>query len=186
MVAISQLWLPILVSSVLVFVVSSIIHMVLPYHKGDFRAVPAQDDVQEALRKFNIPPGDYMLPRATSMNDMKSPEFLEKLKKGPVAVMTVLPSGQWNMGKSLTLWFLFSLAVGGFAAYVAGRALGPGATYLSVFRFAGVTAFIAYAVGGWPQSIWYNRAWSTTIKHTFDGLVYGLVTGGAFGWLWPK
>ena len=186
MVPVMSLWLPILLSAVLVFVVSSIIHMALPYHKSDYRTVPAQDDVMDALRKFNIPPGDYMLPRAGSMKEMNEPAFCDKMKKGPVAVMTVMPNGPWAMGPALAQWFVYSVIVGVFAAYVTGRALAPGAAYLTVFRFAGATTFTCYAVGLWQQSIWYRRSWGTTAKLTFDGLAYALVTAGTFGWLWPK
>ncbi len=37
MVSLMSLWIPILVSAVIVFVLSSIIHMVLPYHRTDLR-----------------------------------------------------------------------------------------------------------------------------------------------------
>ena len=186
MVPIMSLWLPILLSAVMVFVVSSIIHMVLPYHRADVKKVPSEDAVMEALRKFNIPPGDYVIPHAGSPKGMQQPEFIEKMTKGPVALMTVVKSGRPSMGVSLAQWFLYSAAVGAIAAYVTGRALGPGARYLSVFRFAGCTAFVGYAVALWQNSIWYKRAWSTTIKNTFDGLVYALLTAGTFGWLWPE
>ena len=125
------------------------------------------------------------MPRAKSMKDMSSPEYLEKTKKGPVAMLTVAESGPPKMGKSLLLWFLFSVLVGIFAAYISGRALGPGADYLAVFRFTGATAFIAYTVGQWQESIWFNRKWSTTFKNTIDGIIYALLTAGVFGWLWP-
>jgi|SRR6266487_6983884 len=186
MVPIASLWLPILVSAVIVFIVSSIIHMVLPYHHTDFAKVPSEDQVMESLRKFNLPPGDYMLPRPDSMKGMKSPEFKEKMTRGPVAVMTVMKSGPPSMGQSLVQWFLYLLVVGVFSAYVTGRALATGAPYLTVFRFAGCTAFLCYAVALWQDSIWYKRKWSTTLKNTFDGLVYGLMTAGTFGWLWPR
>ena len=185
MVSVTELWLPILVSAVFVFIASSLIHMVLGYHKNDFRAVPDESGVADALRRFNIPPGDYCLPRASSMADMKNPAFMEKLKKGPELMMTVLPNGQWGMGAQLTQWFFFSALVSVFAAYIAGRALGPGANYLEVFRFAGCTAFVGYALGAIPPSIWYKKNWGTTLKTVFDGLVYVLLTGGTFGWLWP-
>ena len=77
------------------------------------------------------------------------------------------------------------MVVGIFAAYIAGRALGPGAEYTSVFRFAGCTAFVGYSLAHIPRSIWYSQPWSTTFKNVFDGLIYGLLTAGAFGWLWP-
>jgi hypothetical protein len=186
MVSLTSLWLPILVSAVFVFVASSIIHMALGYHKHDYRPVPDEHGVADALRKFNIPPGDYVLPRASSMADMKSPAFIEKMTKGPVVLMTVLPSGPPAMGSQLTQWFLYSVLVGVVSAYVAGRAVVPGATYLEVFRFAGCTAFLSYSFAYIPASIWYRKSWGTTLRSMFDGLIYGLLTGGTFGWLWPK
>jgi len=117
---------------------------------------------------------------------MRSPQFAEKFKKGPVMMFTVMPGGSMAMGKNLAMWFLYAVVVGIFAAYVAGRALPPGAEYLHVFRFAGVTAFIGYALALWQMSIWYRRAWLTTVKATVDGLIYALLTAGTFGWLWPR
>ncbi len=186
MVPVMSLWLPIVLSAVIVFVASSIIHMVLGYHKGDYPAVPAQDEVQEALRKFNIPPGDYLLPRASSMKEMSTPAFVEKLKKGPVMMMTVMSGSSLSMGPQFIMWFLYSVLVGAMAAYVAGRAVGPGAEYLDVFRFAGTAAFLAYSMALPQYSIWYKRSWRTTLLSMFDGLMYGLLTGGVFGWLWPR
>jgi hypothetical protein len=180
------LWLPILLSAVIVFVASSIIHMASPWHKDDYPKIPNEDKVRDLLRPLAIPPGDYMVPRPSSREEMRSPQFAEKVKQGPNLIVTVLPSGPWSMGKNLTLWFLYAVAVGIFAAYVAGRALPPGTAYLQVFRFVGVTAFIGYTVALWQMSIWYNRSWTTTIKATVDGLIYGLLTAGTFGWLWPS
>lgn len=186
MTGLVSLWLPTVVSAVIVFVVSSIIHTVLPWHKSDYPKMPNEDKAMDALRPLAIPPGDYMVPRPTSRQDMRSPEFLEKIKKGPVMVLTVMPSGAMAMGKSLVLWFLYSVVVNIFAAYVAGRALTPGAHYLQVFRFVGTTVFIGYSLALWQMSIWYRRAWTTTIKATVDGLLYALLTAGTFGWLWPR
>jgi hypothetical protein len=107
------------------------------------------------------------------------------MERGPVAFLTVIESGPPSMGKQLLQWFLYCIVVGLFAAYVAGRALAPGAEYLAVFRFAGTTAFVGYALALWQNSIWYRRAWSITLKSTFDGLVYAFLTAGVFGWLWP-
>jgi hypothetical protein len=173
-------------AAVFVFVASFIAHMVLPHHHSDYRKLPAENDVMDALRKFNIPPGDYMMPRPDGPAGMKDPAFLEKMNKGPVAIMTVIPSGPPSMASNLIQWFIYCVVVGVFAAYVAGRALGPGAHYLTVFRFAGTVAFAGYALALWQQSIWYRRAWSTTIKSNLDALVYALLTAGTFGWLWPR
>lgn len=185
MVSIVSLWLPILLSAVFIFVVSSIIHMVLKYHQNDFRKIPKEDEIMGALSKFDIPPGDYMLPCAENLEGMKKLDFIEKANKGPVAIMTVMQKGVPGMGKELVMWFLYSVVVGIFAAYIGGRALGPGADYLAVFRFVGCTAFAGYSLALIQNSIWYKRSWSSTFKSMFDGLVYALVTAGTFGWLWP-
>lgn len=187
MVGVLALWLPILVAAVLVFFGSSIIHMFLPYHRTDFAKVPDEDGVMDAMRAFNIPAGDYVIPRAGSPEAMKSEEFQEKARRGPVWFMTVLPAGDpFAMGSQLAQWFVYCIIVGFFAAYITGRAVAPGADYLSVFRFAGCTAFIGYSLAHMQRSIWYKQAWSTTLKNMFDGLVYGLLTAGSFAWLWPE
>jgi hypothetical protein len=187
MVPVMSLWLPIVLSAVVVFVASSIIHMVLPYHRADYKKLPDEDGVLSALRKFAVAPGDYVFPKPDGPKAMKSPAFLEKWSKGPVGMMTIMKSSAApSMGKPLAFWFLFCVAVGIFAAYVAGRALQPGPPYLSVFRLAGATAFVGYALGLWPNTIWYGRSWTTTLKSNVDGLIYALLTGGVFGWLWPK
>jgi len=186
MTSIIALWLPILLSAVIVFVVSSIIHMLLSYHNTDFSKLADEDAVMDALRPFNIPPGDYVLPCACNTKNMGSPEFIEKLKKGPVAFITVMPSGQFSMTGSLIQWFLYSILISIFAAYVAGHALEAGAHYLAVFRYVGALAFAGYGLGLLQNSIWYKRSWSATLKSVFDALIYAMVTAGTFGWLWPR
>jgi hypothetical protein len=186
MVGILALWLPILLSAVIVFVVSSIIHMASPWHKSDYPRMPNEDQVRSALRPLAIPPGDYMIPRPASRADLRSPEFAEKVNQGPNIIVTVLPNGPWSMKRNLIQWFVYALVVSVFAAYVAGRALPPGSPYLAAFRFVGATAFIGYSVALWQMSIWYRRSWSITVKATIDGLIYGLLTAGTFGWLWPR
>jgi hypothetical protein len=185
MVSVWSLCLPVLLSAVFVFVASSIIHMVLKYHNNDLMKVEREDEVRAALRAFNIPPGDYCIPRPGSMEAMKSPEYQEKLKEGPVVLMTVMPNGPSTMGTSLLLWFLFSLLVSGFTAYVTGHALPRGAGYRGVFRIAGCVSFAGYALALIPNSIWYKRSWGTTLRSMLDGLIYGALTAGTFGWLWP-
>jgi len=186
MVSIVALWLPILLSGVFVFIVSSAIHMALGYHANDYRKFPNEDGVLDALRKLNIPPGQYMGPRPDSMNEMKSTEFKEKAKKGPNAILVLWSTRSVGMGPELAQWFMYGIVVSIFAAYIAGRALTSGAPYLSVFRFVGATAFMCYAVGGWQDTIWYKRPVSVSLKNTFDALLYALVTAGTFGWLWPR
>ena len=186
MTALAALWLPILLSAVFVFIVSSIIHMTPLWHKNDFPAMANQERVSVALRSLAIPPGDYYLPRPKDMKEMRTPEFKEKFKAGPVVFMTVLAKPSMSMGRPLTLWFIYILVTNFLVAYVASRALAPGADRQMVSWVVGMTAFLGYASAVWPYSIWYGRALSNTIKSTIDGLIFAAVTAGTFVWLWPR
>jgi hypothetical protein len=186
MTTLASLWLPILLSAVFVFIASSLVHMVLPWHKNDYPAMSNEDAVLDALRPLNIPPGDYFIPRPRSREQMKDPAFLERVNRGPVVLFTVMPSGMMGMGKTFVQWFIYVLVISVFSAYVAGRALPPASPFAQALRFAGVAAFLSYTLALWPMSIWYRRSWSITIKQTVDGLLYAIVTGVTFGWLWPR
>ena len=185
MVSIAGLWLPIVVSAVFVFIASAIIHMFLGYHKRDYAKLPGEDKIAAAMRDEGVASGYYAVPHCTDTKEMSSPEMLEKYNQGPVGLFTVGPSGPPAMGKQFGLWFAFCLVIGVFAAYMAGRVLGPDADYLAVFRIAGTTAFLGYAASEPIASIWKYQPWSNTMRHVLDGLIYALLTGGVFGWLWP-
>jgi hypothetical protein len=185
-VGILQLWLPILLSAVIVFVASSLIHMVLPFHKNDYRKLPEEERVMDALRSAGVTPGPtYHFPHTTH-KEMKSPEVVEKFKRGPTGLLTVRPSGAPGLGKFLAQWFLYCIVISIFVAYLTGRTRDPGTPYLEVFRVAGTAAFLAYAGALAQNSIWKGETWGVTFKHVIDGLIYGLLTAGTFGWLWPK
>jgi hypothetical protein len=186
MTGLHALWLPMVLSSVAIFLASAVIHMFSGLHKNDHLTPPNQDGLADALRPFNLAPGDYMIPRPASMKDMGSPEFKAKSERGPKLVFTVFPNGITPMGPLLAKWFVYSLVISLCSGYVASRALPVGADYLHVFRFAGIAAFLGYA-GAIPQaSIWYGKSWGTTMRSTIDGLIYAGLTAGMYGWLWPR
>ena len=185
MVSVTALWLPILVGAVFVFIVSSIIHTVLKYHDSDFGGVPNEDELRASMGALNIPPGDYIVPHCGDSKDRNSDAFKAKVKEGPVVFMTVHGDDPFNMGASLIQWFLYCILVGVFAAYVTGLALGPGADYMAVFRISGTVAFAGYGLALMQSSIWMKKNWTATGKSMLDAFVYGLVTAGALGWLWP-
>ena len=186
MVTIPALILPILLSAVLVFIASSVIHMVLTYHRSDYRKLPHEDKVRETLRSESVPPGTYVIPHAADTKAMGSPEMMEKYKEGPVGMLTVFPNGPPVMTKHLAIWFAYSIAIGVVVAYVAGRTLAPDADYMAVFRIAGTVGLIGYGGAEPINSIWKGQPWSTTFKNLIDSLIYALLTAGAFGWLWPN
>jgi hypothetical protein len=185
MVYLVDLWLPILLSAVFVFLASWVLHMLLTYHRSDYNALPNGEAVADLLRPANMKPGTYMYPHCADPKDMAKPEVQEKFKAGPVMLTNVFPSGPPSMGKSLGIWFVYCVLISVFAGYLAGRTLGPGTHYLAVFRIVGTTAFLAFGVGEASNSIWRGQLWGVTAKHMFDGLVYALLTAGTFGWLWP-
>lgn len=184
MVPLTALWLPILLEAIIVFLASSIIHMVLPYHKSNYRQLPDEDKVTAALRSANLTRGLYIFPFCTHQT-MKTPEVQEKYKLGPVGFLTIYPPGPPAMPKFLIQWFVYCLIIGFFVAYITGRTVAPGTPYLAVFRVAGTVAFMAYGLGTLSNAIWKGQTWGMTIKEAFDGLIYGLLTAGTFGWLWP-
>jgi hypothetical protein len=185
MVPVTSLLIPIALSAVFVFIASSIIHMATPWHKHDLMKLPDEDGVMKALRPFNLPVGNYGMPKPDSMKDMRSPDFQAKYQAGPVAFLTVRPS-DFSMGMTMFCWFLFSLSVSVFAGYIAGVAFGAGTEYLRIFQVAGTVAFVGYGMAQMHESIWWGRRWSWTMRNMVDSLLYGLLTGGTFGWLWPR
>lgn len=186
MVTLTGLWLPILLSAVGVFFASSLVHMVLRWHKNDYSKLPNEENVLDAMRKEAMAPGIYMFPWHSGGADMKSPEYMEKCKKGPVGLMFLMPPGPINMGKFLGMWFVYCVLVSIFVAYLASRTVAPGTDYLMVFRVAGTVAFMGYGLGNMVDSIWRGQPWGVTIKHMIDGLIYALLTAGVFGWLWVR
>jgi len=186
MIPLTALWLPILVSAVIVFFASFVMHMVLSYHRSDYRGLPDEDRITDAMRNGGVKPGPaYFFPYC-SFKEMKSAPMVEKMKRGPVGFLTVLPSGPPAMGKNLVQWFLYCLVISIFAAYLSGRLLAPETAFRQVFRVVGTIAFLGYGAAHVQESIWSGRSWVVTFKHVFDSLIYAVLTAGTFAWLWPK
>lgn len=194
MVTVTALWLPILLSAVAVFMASSVAHALLRYHDKDVRSLPGESSILEAMSREKVQPGNYFFPHPGTHAAKTSPEYLKRCEKGPVGFMNVIPDGPQAMGKALVQWFIYALAVSFMVAYVGRLALVemPGlglvtdVDYMRVFRVTSVVAFLAYAGAEPVSSIWAGRSWTTTLKNMLDNLVYALLTGGVFGWLWPN
>ena len=180
------LWMPILVGAVLAWFASALIHMVVKYHNSDYQPLSNEDEVMDAVRNGSPKPGMHTFPYCADMKDMGNEDVQAKFNRGPVGMLTIIPNGMPPMGKLLGLQILFFVLGSCFIAYCATLALAPGADYMSVFRFVGVVGFLAYGWGQIPYAIWFGQKWSTTVKYLIDALVYGLVTAGAFAWLWPS
>src|SRR5207253_11043406 len=144
MIPLIALWLPILLSAVIVFFASFIIHMVLAYHKTDYRKLPDEDRVTDALRSAGVTRGPAYFFPYFSFKEMKSPPVIEKMKRGPVGLLTVLPSGPPAMGKYMVQWFLYCLVISIFVAYLSSLTLVPWSAFVPVFRVVGTAASLGY------------------------------------------
>jgi hypothetical protein len=185
--SILPLLVPTVLSAIAVFVLSSILHMLVPaWHRSDYPKLPNEDAVLDALRPLAIPPGEYMAPRPADSRDMKSPEFLEKMNRGPVLILNVHQPGVPSMGRPLALWFVYLLVVAWASGHVAWGALRDHNDPVDIFHTVGLTAFMGYAFALWQGTIWYRRPWLTTLKSTIDGLLYAIVTGLLFVYCWPS
>jgi hypothetical protein len=181
-----SLWVPVIVSAVVVFLASSILHMALKYHKADYKSLPNENAVREAIAKGNPAPGVYVTPYCTDMKQMQEPATKEKYEKGPVAILTVLPKGAPKLSKHLALWFGFSVLVSFVVACVARHTLHPGDDGMLVMRTTGTVAFAAYALSHVSDSIWKGQPWANTARAVVDGAIYALLTGLTFKLLWPS
>lgn len=176
-----ELWLPIVVSAAVCWVMSAIIWTLLKYHNSDYTKTSDEEAVRAALKGNK--PGFYLLPYCTDPGELKDETVKRKFEDGPLAYITMLPNGLPSMSKNLVGQILYFLAVAIVCAYFVSRTLAPDADYLAVFRVAGTVTFVANSFALVPESIWFGRPWSMTIKNFVDALIYGLLTGGVFGWL---
>jgi hypothetical protein len=184
MITIVELWQPILLSAAIVWIASAVVWMALPHHKGEYGAVTDEEATRNALK--SVSPGLYRIPHVGDYADMKDPDKVQKFDEGPVGFLTVMANGVPAMGPRLVRSALFFLVVSIIVAYVAGRALPADAHYLMVFRVTCTISWLAYGFGSIPESIWFGRPWASQIRTLADGLLYGLLTAGVFGWLWPR
>ena len=185
MISLAQLWLPVVVSAVFVFVASSLVHMVFKWHNTDYLKLGNEDEVRAVLNKTKPAPGQYFVPHCADMKEMQSPDMQKKFVDGPVGLVVLRASGLPTMGKSLGQWFAWTLVVGVLVAYLASKSLHPGDSFAHVARLTSIVAFLAYAGGSVQAGIWMGKPWRSVAKEVLDGVIYGAVTAAAFGMLWP-
>ncbi|MFN0245151.1 MAG: hypothetical protein ACKVWV_19885 [Planctomycetota bacterium] len=186
MIAWTAIALPTLLAAVLVFIASSLIHMVIQWHKPDYRGLSNEDEVRAALRKGSASPGQYIVPHCKSPKEMAEPAMVKKLEEGPVATLYVRPNGVTKLGSFLGMWFAYTIVVGLLVGTLARSVLPHDAPYMHVFHLVAGAAWLAYAWQGPQESIWKGVPWISTLRYMIDGLVYALLTAGAFAWLWPR
>jgi hypothetical protein len=176
-----SLWLPILVSGVALFFASWAAWMLLPHHKPEWKGLPDEKPIIDALRSTNVPPGQYLFPYAAKPEDWSSEEFKQRVAAGPNGTLTVW-SGPPNMAVNMLCTLLFFTVANFVIGYLTGIALDPGESFMKVFRFAGTAGILTYGTANILNGIWFKRRMAADI---IDGIAYGLITGLIFAWLWP-
>jgi hypothetical protein len=178
--------MPILISTVLVFVVSALINMMLKFwHTADYRGFPNEDEVRAAIRKGGSGPAAFLVPYCKP-EEMRSAQAKQKYAEGPVAFVMLRASGPMSMAGPLGAWFVFCLLVSLFAGYLAGVTLAPGTDGAQVFRVVAVAALLGHAFGPLTDGIWWAHPWKSVVKYVIDGIIYALIVGAIFAWCWPK
>lgn len=178
------LWLPILLSAVVVFVISCIVHMVLKWHNSDYNGFANEGDIRAAINAGKPAPGRYVIPFCKEMSDMKGEAMQQKYREGPIGHIVLGPVGAPQIGKFMGQWFVWTLVVSTIAAYLAARVCGFGHPHAAA-KLAGAIVFVAMGFGTVTESIWSMRPWSSSAKFLIDAALYGLGAGLVFLYFWP-
>lgn len=179
---ITHLWLPIAVCGVALFFCSFLAWAISPHHRGDFQKLPDEDGVRNAVKAANVSPGVYMFPHASDHKDGKE-DMKAKFASGPMGLVTVMTMP--NMGKNMALTCMVFMVVSAMIGYLLWGLLPVGAGFLPVFKAAGTAGVIAYSFSFLPNAIWFQHGLRATLLCVLDGIVYGMVTGLIFAFMWP-
>lgn len=180
-----QLWLPILLTAVFVFIASSLIHMVFKWHAAEYRALRNEDEVRAALQAGISGPGKYVLPHCEEMKDMQSETMQQKYREGPLGILLIGPNGLPNMAKLLSQWFVLSLVVAAIAGLMAVQTVGLQGDGHDAGHLVGLASLLAYSAGSVIDGIWMYKPWRSVAKDLLDAVIYAIISALTFMWLWP-
>ena len=175
-----NLWLPIILSAVALWVASSVFWTALPHHNQDFDPLPDEDAMMKSVTQLEIPPGRYLFPYPYHPGaDRKA--LMEKYTQGPRGSLVTWDMP--NMGKNLGLTFVYFLLISAVTAYVAWAAIGgqEALTFSKVLQIVGGIGVLVFCSSGQLHAIWFPRR---MIMEFVDGIAYGLIIGLIFASLW--
>ncbi len=185
MSAIALLWMPILVTAVLIFIASTMIHMVFKWHNADYQKLTNEDDVRAVVHASSAEPGQYMIPYCVDMKEMGGEVMMKKFNDGPVAFLTVRKNGTPAMGSTLFQWFIFTIVIASFAGWIAMSVFSGKADARAAGQMVGLISFLAYGAGSVPLGIWLGKSWGSVAKDLLDAVIYGVISWLVFAWCWP-
>lgn len=189
----SHLWFPIVTSAVAVWIASALAWMLVGHHKGEWKQVPNEDEFIATIRRLGIPPGSYGFPEFRRLEGMSKEEKRgkwEEMQKSPIGLLRVW--GPIRMGRSMLLTFVVLLVTSVLIGYLGWNALPHGTAlgesrpeFTKTMQITGTAGILAYCVAGLPNDIWFQRSRREIAACLLDGVVFGLITGAVFAWLWP-
>ena len=182
-VSVVSLWLPILLSAVGVFIVSSLIWTVVKWHNADWKKLPDEEGARAALK--GIPAGQYAVPHVSHGQGARDPEWIQKAKDGPTLMIVAWEGDPTRMGRQLGQWFAYCLVISALLGFVTSVILHSGESFGMVFHTVAILGAMTYSGAHAINSIWFRHTWGRTFKDIVDGVIYALVTAAIFGWLWP-
>lgn len=178
-----HLWLPILVCGVAVFMCSFLVWAVLPHHRDDWAALPNAESFRDDLKARGIAPGMYIFPKMGG-KECNTPEGKANFERAPAGVITVFAKS--SMPKNMFCTFLVFLIASVLIAYVAWHIrpdLAGG--FADRFQVLGTLGILTYCFSFLPNMIWFQSGKRAMVNGIVDGVLYGVVTGATFSWLWP-
>ena len=184
----THLWLPILASAAAVWIASFLAWMIVGHHKNDWKEVPGEQNFIDTIKRMGIPPGNYGFPEFRKCEGMTKEQKVakwEEMQHSPMGLLRVW--GPISMGRNMLLTFLVYLLVSVLAGYLGWTTLPhSGAEFTKVMQVLGTAGILAYCFASLPNDIWFQKSLREVVTSLIDGIVFGLLTGAMFGWLWPK
>ncbi len=179
----TELWLPIVVSAAIVWIASAINWTAMPHRKAEWSDLPDEEAFLSLLKQGGFKPSNYMFPCCKNQHEKGSDT--KKPADGPMGFLSIWPQRR-SMGACMIGSFVLDVVIGVFVAYIAWLALQPGAEYMKVFQVVGALAFMAHTFATLGGGIWFGMSLKSMAYTVIEGLVYALLTAGAFAWLWPN
>lgn len=179
----ADLWLPILLSTFGLWILSFVAWVILPHHYADKAKVGDEEGLMNYIKQAGIGPGNYFFPYCASAKEQGDKAYVERYSNGPRGTLNVyaVPNMGANMLKTI-LYFFVTVATIGYITHVACPPGDAATDFMKVFRVAGTIAVLTYGSSGLLNRVWFTeRMWT----HIVDGIVYGLVAGLIFAAMWP-
>lgn len=177
-----SLWLPILLTTVMLFFSGFICWMVLPNHKPDWKKLPNETEFLHKMAEWDIPKGNYAYPYAMDKESMEGENAKKAIEQGTFGTIQAW-GGQPSMGNNLLCQVGFLFVTNFCLAYLATLGVAPGADFMTVFRFVATAAFLTFTAAVVPGAIWFKNR---ITGHIIDGVIQAAIAGAVFAWLWPS